>query len=342
MRILLSDLARKLAYVSGALSLYHRLRNRRTLTVIMFHRVLDPRDPRWASCDPDYTLPLALFERCLRFFARHYQVVSHDEVLAAVRSERSLPQHALLITFDDGWKDNVDYALPALQAAGQPALMFVAADAIGRDQPFLQEQLVGAVRTGRLTLRQLHVTLTAHGASVAAPTDETLAALRPLIAALEQMPLAAREAVAGQLGEALADPMRHMVTPLELTQLQQHGVALGLHGKTHEPMTRAPDLDAELTGARRQLAACLAHATPAPTMSFPHGKFDGPIAQRARAAGYEALFTSVPVINPAQPRIGWLLGRLGFETATVTDRRGNFAPERLALYLFRRPWRVLV
>src|SRR5260370_39809832 len=37
---LLRDLARKLSYRTGALSLSHRLRNRQVLTVAMFHRVL--------------------------------------------------------------------------------------------------------------------------------------------------------------------------------------------------------------------------------------------------------------------------------------------------------------
>jgi len=100
---MLSDLVKKSLYGSGLLGLYHRFRNRRSLTVIMFHRVIDPADPRWASCDPDYTLDAALFERCLAFFSRHYNVVSAADVLAARKGGASLPPRALLITFDDGW-----------------------------------------------------------------------------------------------------------------------------------------------------------------------------------------------------------------------------------------------
>ena len=41
---MLSDLVKRALYSSGALGLYHRLRNRQQLTVVMFHRVLDPAD----------------------------------------------------------------------------------------------------------------------------------------------------------------------------------------------------------------------------------------------------------------------------------------------------------
>jgi peptidoglycan/xylan/chitin deacetylase (PgdA/CDA1 family) len=110
-------------YASGALGLYHRLRNADSLTVVMFHRTLRPGDPRWATCDPDYTLDESLFVESLAFFARHYHVVSLDQVLRARRDGMQLPPRALLISFDDGWLDNVDYALPALQRSGLPPPM---------------------------------------------------------------------------------------------------------------------------------------------------------------------------------------------------------------------------
>src|SRR5690606_17418205 len=125
----------------------------------MFHRVLDPRDPRWQSCDPDYTMSTGLLAHSLAFFKRHYNVVSLGQVLAARRGQEPLPSRALLITFDDGWADNAEFALPELQRAGVPALLFVVADVVGQRQPFFQEQLVSAWRRGRLTVTGLAASL---------------------------------------------------------------------------------------------------------------------------------------------------------------------------------------
>jgi len=47
--------------------------------------------------------------------------------LEARRGTRPLPPHPLLISFDDGWDDNVRYAAPILAAQGTPWALFVAA-----------------------------------------------------------------------------------------------------------------------------------------------------------------------------------------------------------------------
>ena len=340
---MLKDFARKCLYASGALGLYHRWRNADSLTVVMFHRILRPGDPRWDHCDPDYTLSEALFVDSLRFFRRHYSIVSLADVLRAQREGGGLPPRALLITFDDGWRDNVDYALPALQAAGMPAAMFVATDAVGARQPFYQERLIGAWRRGALALGDFAATMLAAGAQ--APNRDGIAGLRELIAQLERMPPGKRADVLAVHSAVLDDGLRHMIDPADLTVLRAGGIELGLHGKTHTPMKRAEHLDLELGGARAAMAQLLARdladdPLPCATLSFPHGSFDDAISARAAEAGYALQFTSVPVLNPVGERPSWLLGRTGYETDTVA-RGGRFRPDLMAWYLFRRETRRL-
>lgn len=340
---MLSGLLKKLLYHSGALGLYHRARNADSLTVVMFHRVLDERDPRWASCDPDYTLPVGVLERSLAFFARHYNVVSVEQVLEARRTGGRLPPRALLITFDDGWADNADYALPALERAGLPGLMFVVSDAVGRTRPFYQESLIGAWRRGAIRVAGLAGALRQEGVALDADPAETIAGLRTLIAKLEGLAPGARDRVLVTFAGALDDGLRCMVDVGDLERLETGGIALGLHGKTHIPMTSPDaDVDAELAGARAALAERMRRSAGPTTMSFPHGAYDDAIAQRARAAGYELVFTSVPVLNRAAPGVGWLLGRTGFDAeGALVDARGRFHPEWMALDLFRKPLATL-
>jgi peptidoglycan/xylan/chitin deacetylase (PgdA/CDA1 family) len=339
---MLRSLVKRLMYLSGGLGLWHRVRNAHTLTVVMFHRILEPADPRWTTCDPDYTLPVPLLEASLRFFRRHYHVVSLEQVLQARRGGARLPRRALLISFDDGWADNVDHALPALERAGLPAVMFVVADVVGRSQPFFQERLVSAWRRGVLSLAELAAAID----PAAPPPPEHLDGLRPLITALEALDTEQRERVLAPFAAVLDDGLRHMVDVRELQRLRRGGVALGVHGKTHTRITRVADPAVELEGARQALEATLEQSGGAgegtAAMSFPFGTHDAALADRARAGGYELVFTSVPVLNPTGGAgVGWLLGRSGFEAGTITDARGRFRPELLALDLFRRQRRRL-
>jgi peptidoglycan/xylan/chitin deacetylase (PgdA/CDA1 family) len=339
MSAMLKDLSKKALYASGLLGLYHRIRNADTLTVVMFHRILPPDDPRFASCDPDYTLTTEVFGQCLAFFGRHYSVVSEAEVLASRAEGRALPRNALLVTFDDGWSDNADHALPVMRKFGFPGLLFVVSDVIGRRQPFVQEAIVAAWRRGALTVAGLSAAIDAIAGSPApraAAGEESIDALRVEIARLEALDAAGFAAVASLLGDVLDDGLRHMVDVDDLRRLQSGNIALGLHGKTHARMTRVDDLEAELGGARQALEARLGSDLPAArSMSFPHGAHDAAIARRARDAGYELVFTSRRLLNPVGDRLGWLLGRTGFETDTVVDATGRFRPDLLALELFR-------
>lgn len=339
---MLKDLFKKLLYASGALGTYHRLRNADSLTVVMFHRTLDPADPRWKSCDPDYTLATSWFSESLAFFKRHYNVVSLQQVLESRRDGAALPARALLVTFDDGWSDNADYALPELQRQGLPALMFVVADAVGSRQPFFQERLIAAWRRGKLRVDELSAAMRPYSIYDSYPDGNSIADLREIIARLEALDHVVRDDVLRPFIRDTDDGLRHMVDTPDLERLQAGGVALGLHGKTHTPMTVAADVNAELGGARAELARHLGQPVAcAESMSFPHGAYDAAIAQQARAAGYELVFTSVPVLNPVSPKVGWLLGRTGYETDTVVDANGRFRPDWLAMYLFRREARRL-
>lgn len=327
-------------YASGALDAWHRRRNRDRLTVIMFHRVLSTQDPRWPTADPEYTLADDLFAACLGFFRRHYNVIALDDLLAARQGQRRLPERPLLITFDDGWSDNEEYALPHLRAAGLPAVMFVVGDAVDRAQPFWQEQMITAWRGGRLDAARAARAWRDAGGDGAGPGfaaagRDDLEPLRALIARLEALDDAPRRALLDGLATILDDGVRYMITADQLRQLAAGRVAIGAHGQTHAPLTRVPDAGAELASVKRRLEGQLGGAE-VTTLSFPHGKFDDAVVHRAFDLGYDLLFTSVPELPAAGGAGPGVLGRVGFTGETITGADGRFAPELLALHLFRK------
>jgi peptidoglycan/xylan/chitin deacetylase (PgdA/CDA1 family) len=90
----------------------------RRAVVVAFHRVNDDLD---AS---GLTVTRRMFERYCRFFSRHFRVIPLSELVGKL--ERGEPlNRELAITFDDGYRDNFDNAVPVLEAFSLPATFFV-------------------------------------------------------------------------------------------------------------------------------------------------------------------------------------------------------------------------
>jgi peptidoglycan/xylan/chitin deacetylase (PgdA/CDA1 family) len=70
------------------------------------------------------------FEGHMETLARHYSPVSIDDVAQFAKSGRQLPPRAVAVTFDDGFADNYEVALPILSRYGIPATFYIMVDAV--------------------------------------------------------------------------------------------------------------------------------------------------------------------------------------------------------------------
>ena len=214
----------------------------RTLRVVMYHKVNDlPGNP--------LSVPTSLFDEQLAALRElGYEVVDLDAVLAYYTEGKPLPPRAVLITFDDGYLDNLEHALPILQRHCYSAVLFVPIAYLGDSRPLPHEErhaLQGLVnRTldwGQLReLEQGGIRIESHGISH-----------RPL-ADLE-VDEAAREIALSKLRleERLGRPVRAFAyvkgseahyRPVHLSMLRQAGYEIaftsvsGANGPTTDPL----------------------------------------------------------------------------------------------------------
>jgi peptidoglycan/xylan/chitin deacetylase (PgdA/CDA1 family) len=132
---------RALVKVGHALRLSARrhVREPGTLRVLMYHRV--------ASTPERLAVSEASFAAQQQFLAAHYCVIGLDLLLAHVRDGKPLPPSAVLLTFDDGYRDNLELAKPILDGYGHPATIFVPTAFIGSDEPLPHDRRHGRVPT---------------------------------------------------------------------------------------------------------------------------------------------------------------------------------------------------
>lgn len=273
---------------------YHSMRRmmqRRTLTVVMFHRVLPLGTDDYRHADQEYVVGVDEFEKCLLFFKRYYNVIGLDRLLRAVDGS-PLPDHALLITFDDGWMDNIEHAQPLLEKHGMRATIFINVEAVlQRDDRWWQDALVEVVRSRPAVLREL------------SDSGDFYAAARELL----RLPLDQR---LGRLTEWLSyHPSRRQMLDLPaLDNIDRNVWDVGSHGVTHVPFTHAPDLDAEILEPAERLAAWLGQGID--SFAFPHGRYTREIADRVRAGPYRLVFTSDSRLNRTDRELQPTIGRI--------------------------------
>ena len=105
------------------------------IAVLTFHRVADDGANPW-------TTPTRCFRQTVKWLRSEFDLISLEEVQQRIRSGTHR-RAAVSITFDDGYADNCQAALPLLLENGIPFTYFVTADAVLEGKPFLHDTRMG-------------------------------------------------------------------------------------------------------------------------------------------------------------------------------------------------------
>jgi peptidoglycan/xylan/chitin deacetylase (PgdA/CDA1 family) len=119
----------EMLYRSGLLGIFRFFR-RNSLLVLTYHDVLPPgfHENNFLFGE---TVTTDEFEWQLDFILRHYNPVSFSQLLEWLDGKGHLPPRAVLLTFDDGHVNNLQYALPRLKQRGIPFACFIVTAPLG-------------------------------------------------------------------------------------------------------------------------------------------------------------------------------------------------------------------
>lgn len=132
--------------VAGVAPLAWRWRKPGSLVVLMYHRVLPKDSPIRKMEQPGMYVSPETLDLHLSELKRHFELVHLDEWLRRAKQSAPLPRLACAITFDDGWRDNYDHALPALVKHGAPATIFLVSSFVGTTKRFWPNRLMDLLR----------------------------------------------------------------------------------------------------------------------------------------------------------------------------------------------------
>ena len=106
------------------------------ILALVYHRVYDDPD-RLAWSDPELrSADVAGFRSQMELVARHFFPLTLDQLPDVLDGSLDCPRPPVLVTFDDGYRDNYEVVLPILLETGVPANFFVSTGYIGTERLF--------------------------------------------------------------------------------------------------------------------------------------------------------------------------------------------------------------
>lgn len=272
---------------------------RRELVVLNYHRVLDEET---LLDEGVISATSAAFAAQVLQVARFATPVTISQVCAAVAGAAPLPDNPVLITFDDGYRDNHDLALPLLRRHGVPATFFVTTGYIQAGRLPWWDRISYVVRRSAqatLTLgypRALQLDLS--GPPQRAQSKRALLRLVKQEVGLDLPRFLAELSQAAAVEVDEAELARGLFMDWEqVAALQAAGMDIGAHTHSHRVLQTLTLAEAreELVAPRAELAQRLGRAPRA--IAYPVGRPLAPesgLPALVREAGYEIGFTFVP------------------------------------------------
>src|SRR3982751_1502113 len=108
----------------------------RSLHILAYHRVLDEDRAAFPFDEAVISATTANFRRQMEFVRHNFNVISFKQLAEFESEKRQWPERALIITFDDGYRDNYVNAFPVLREMGFSATVFLAVGHIGAAKLF--------------------------------------------------------------------------------------------------------------------------------------------------------------------------------------------------------------
>lgn len=326
--------------------------------ILVYHRVTDAfSDPQLLCVSPKH------FQEHLAVLAGEYHPLSLSDLLLCASRYR-VPDHAVAITFDDGYADNILQARPLLAAADIPATIFVASGYTDGRQEFWWDELERLILLPDRLPDSLSVDIDGRRYSWELAAHSSLSdnqengssrmdLIRTWNVTTGDVPSARHKAyldlcsllhpqsadriaqVIDCLGRLVGDkgqvrPTHRQMTRLELHELKREGlIDIGAHTRRHLCLSAQPvDMQREeIAGSKRDLEKWL--GMPVTSFSYPYGKpadYDRTAVSLVREAGFAFGLSNVQ---------GWVTrwsDRYQFPRCLVRDWDGDEFSRRLRTF----------
>jgi len=282
--------------------------------VLGYHRVVKDFAQESRHSIPAMLISSSMLEHHLDWVGRHYQFVSMQEACSRLRSKEPFPRPSALVTFDDGYQDVYQNAMPLLKRKGIPAAVFVVTRLMGTNRPQIHDELYLLISTARSRwlkpAEEFAALLSTLGIQKRQRLElQSLFSRGPFKLTGKLLDLfcygdirrtveAFEAAVPGQSLES--EGLRPLSWQM-LEEMRLAGFEVGSHTASHALLTNESTADVlqELMSSRLELEARL--GTTMPYFAYPDGRFHSQVVKAVESCGYDFGFSTCTHRDPEYP-----------------------------------------
>lgn len=312
-----------LVSLAGAFGPHTRASKIPRLWLLMYHRVLIQADERYRQEEPGMLVRPETLEMHIQEIKRQFELMPLGEWVNARLNNLPLPQNACAITFDDGWADNFEYALPVLKAHSAPATLFAVAEKIGTDFQFWPNIVAILLLSGKAREMSGHHTF---GSIIKSVFDKPSA--DEIAEIIRQLKRYSDEQIFSALAEINWRSLCQTEIPSalmgwdQLKEMKSSGlVDIGSHTCTHRRLTNdlsQADLEYEIVHSRSILEEKL--ASPVDLFCFPNGDYNEAALSLVKRHYRAGVTTQRGIVHSEQAKMHEL-SRIGLHDEISWSRR---------------------
>lgn len=122
--------------------------------ILLYHRVND-LPLQEASISDRLTISVENFRKQMKYISDYFEVISLANFIELVKTNAPLPDKAVIVTFDDGYRDNYKFAFPILKEFKIPATIYLATDFINSNRFLWWDVLEEVVLNPEIELKKM-------------------------------------------------------------------------------------------------------------------------------------------------------------------------------------------
>lgn len=234
-------------YYSGMSAALSLARGNQQVWILDYHSVSDASGQNFQYVAPNLAVAPGVFERHVAFLSKRYQIISLDDVVNWISGTAEIQGPAVVITFDDGYRDNYLYAYPVLKKWAATATFYVVTEAIGEVHPLWTCEIRDLVYRSRENC----ITLSCAGAELVDLSNATakVQTIQTIGRLLRRADKKAREEILREMRQKLVGNQESRRPPVmmnwdELREMKRGGMCIGSHTVSHPLLTGIAHKDA--------------------------------------------------------------------------------------------------